>query len=342
MQRPSVSVIVPARDAAPTLGRTLQALRDQQVDAEFEVIVIDDGSRDATAAIAREFEPRVTVLVSEHGAGPGGARNRAVAAARADVLAFTDADCRPASDWLAQGLRALESADLVQGHVAPDPAVPRTPFDRSLEVAGDGGFYQTANLFVRREVFAAVGGFHDWALAQAGRRRWTADTRRGRATRTPIGEDSQFAWAARRLGFRSAYAERAVVHHEVVPGTLADAIADRWHWTRDMPGLVGLVPELRDAVLYHRVFFADWSAQFDLALGGVLLALVTRRRMWLVATVPYGRRVARETAPYRDGRDSRGGGLRRAARYALGAPAVDAATLAGFIMGSVAWRTVVL
>ncbi len=343
MQRaPTVSIVIPARDAAPTIGRTLDALGRQQLDEPFEVIVVDDGSRDQTCEIVEAFGPPVRLIRSGRSEGPGGARNRGAAAASAPVLAFTDADCFPTPRWLAHGLRAVGDAELVQGRVAPDPSVARTPFDRTLWVDGDGGFYQTANLFVRRETFAAVGGFRDWALERPGRRRWSVDRRRGRATRTPIGEDTLFAWGAIRLGARSAFAPDAVVHHAVVPGGVADALADRWHWTRDMPGLARLVPELRQTTFYRRWFFGEWTAQSDLAFAALLTAALTKRKLLLLACVPYLDRVRRESWIYRDGRGSRAYALRRAVVHAAGAPAIDATTLCGFIAGSVEWRSLVL
>jgi glycosyltransferase involved in cell wall biosynthesis len=339
---PSVSVIIAARDAAPTLGRTLEAIAAQELAEPFEVIVVDDGSRDQTPTIAGRFAPLVRLIRSERSEGPGAARNRGVAAATAPLLAFTDADCFPSTHWLARGLEGLARADLVQGRVAPDPSTPRTPFDRTLEVDDGGGFYQTANLFVRREIFETAGGFRDWAIERPERRRWSADRRRNRASRTPIGEDTLFAWSARRGGARSAFAADALVHHAVVPGRLGDALADRWHWTRDMPGLAGLVPELRANTFYHRWFFAHWTAQFDLAALGVATALLTRRKLWLLATVPYLERVYGEATAYRAGTQSRADGLRRAAVHASGAPVLSVATLAGFIAGSIEWRRLVL
>jgi hypothetical protein len=195
---------------------------------------------------------------------------------------------------------------------------------------------------VRRELFDAAGGFRDWALERPGRRRWSPDRRRNRASRTPIGEDTLFAWSARRVGARSTFAPDALVHHAVVPGSLGDAIADRWHWTRDMPGLVRLVPELRAETFYRRGFFAHWTAQFDLAALGVAAALVSRRKLWLVMTVPYLERVYGEAATYRAGTESRAEGVRRAIQHAAGAPLISAATLAGLIAGSVEWRRLVL
>jgi glycosyltransferase involved in cell wall biosynthesis len=330
---PRVSVIIPARDAAPTLERTLQAVGAQRLAEPFEVIVVDDGSRDDTAAITRRHEPLVTLVSNQTSLGPGAARNRGVAAAAAPVLAFTDADCFPAPDWLASGLEALAHAELVQGRVAPDPSVRRTPFDRTLWVEDHFGFYQTANLFVRRETFDAVGGFRDWALERQDRRRWAADRRRGRAMRTPIGEDTLFAWRALRQGARSGFAEDAVVHHAVVPGGIRDEVADRWHWARDMPGLVRLVPELRRRPLYRRVFFNICSAQFDQVLAALALAALSRRRLWLFACAPYLRRVVQESASYE---------LADAAAYVLGMPVVDAATCAALLLGSAEWRSLVL
>jgi glycosyltransferase involved in cell wall biosynthesis len=338
---PAVSVIVPARDAEPTIGKALEALDAQSLGERYEIIVVDDGSRDRTPSVVGSHD-RVRLIRSAKSAGPGAARNKGVAAARSPVLAFTDADCMPVVNWLEQGLAALEGADLVQGRVQPDPSVARTPFDRSLSVEDHDGFYQTANLFVRRETFDAVGGFADWALEEPGRRRWSEDRRRARAMRTPIGEDTLFAWRARRLGARSRFCPGALVHHAVVPGSLRDAVLDRWHWTRDMPGLVERVPELRATTLYHRWFFADWTAQFDLAVAVVVTGAALRRPRLAAGVLPYARRVWREASVYRDGRDSRAAGLSRAARYCLGAPVVDVTTLTGLVLGSIAWRSLVL
>jgi glycosyltransferase involved in cell wall biosynthesis len=339
---PRVAVVIAARDAAPTLARTLACLRAQDLGQPFEVTVVDDGSRDETATLARQHEPFVRLIRNDHSQGPGSARNAGARASRAPVLAFTDADCFPRPNWLASGLRHIANAPLVQGRVDPDPQCRRMPFDRSLSVSSDGGFYQTANLFVRRQLFDAVGGFWDWALERPGRRRWSVDYRRGRAMRTPIGEDTVFAWKARRLGALSAFADDAVVYHAVVPGTLRHALADRWHWTRDMPGLARLVPELRDGTFWRRWFFSSRTARFDLALVGLSASALTRQRLLLAGALPYLRDVRHEAMLYWRGRDAPLSSLQQMATFVLGAPAVDGATLVGLIAGSVAWRSLVL
>lgn len=296
----------------------------------FEVIVIDDGSEDETAMIASAYA-FVTVIRSEASEGPGAARNRGAAVARGAVLAFTDADCIPTSRWLEHGLVGLSKCDLVQGRVAPEPGIRRTPFDRTLEVTGDRGFYQTANLIIRRETFDAAGGFRDWALERP--RRWSRDRRRGRASQTPIGEDTLLAWRAVRAGARSAFSDDSLVHHVVVPGSVLDDMADHWHWTRDMPGLVRLVPELRETTLFRRWFFSVWTAQVDAAAVGVTLAFVSGRKQWLVLAAPYAKRHLTQCRRY---------GKRQAVAYLIGRPIVEATALAGLLSGSVIWRSLVL
>jgi glycosyltransferase involved in cell wall biosynthesis len=333
MPEVAVSVIIPARDSAATLGRTLSALASQAFDRPFEVLVVDDGSRDDTARIAESHGGLVRVIRNETGLGPGAARNRGVEQARGEVLAFTDADCFPTPGWLAAGVERLANADIVQGRVLPDPAVPRTPFDRSLSVEGDGGFYQTANLFMRRDLFDRVGGFRDWVLEERSHRRWSEDRRRGRAVRTPIGEDTLFAWTARRHGARSAFARDALVHHAVVPGGLLDDMADRWHWARDMAGLARLVPELRRGTFRRHVFFNGVTARFDLAAAGIALATLSGRRGFALAAMPYIRHVRDHSGQWTS---------RQRAGYILGAPIVDATTLIALLIGSVSWRSLVL
>jgi cellulose synthase/poly-beta-1,6-N-acetylglucosamine synthase-like glycosyltransferase len=330
---PLVSVIIPARNASATLERALLALREQRTGAPYEVIVVDDGSGDETGEIADRLAPLVKTLRNGRSQGPGAARNRGVAAARGHVLAFTDADCFPEPDWLACGVQALEEADIVQGAVIPDPSARRTPFERTLMVDRLSGFYQTANLFVRRDVFEAVGGFRDWSLDRPRTLfRGSGQTRRFQ-NRTPAGEDALFGWSARRLGARTRFAPEVRVHHAVFPSTVAGVIADRWHWTQDMPGLARLVPELRSAAFHRRWFFSSGTMQFDLAAVGLAAAMTTRRRAWLALALPYLRWRSQQARRW---------GRRNAPAVAMGAAAADAATLAGLVVGSVTWRSLVL
>jgi glycosyltransferase involved in cell wall biosynthesis len=99
-----VSVVIPAYNAARTLGEVLSSLSVQEP-RPFEVVVVDDGSTDDTAAIARASGARV--VETDHKGYAGGARNRGWDAATGDVVVFMDSDVVPDPGWGAGLARAL-------------------------------------------------------------------------------------------------------------------------------------------------------------------------------------------------------------------------------------------
>jgi glycosyltransferase involved in cell wall biosynthesis len=311
---PRVSVVVPARDAAATIGRTLAALAAQDLDEPYEVIVVDDGSSDETEAIARAACGAVTVL-AEQRVGAAEARNRGVAVARAPLLAFTDADCFPDSGWLRAGLAAGRAAELVQGRVAPDPESRLGPFDRTVWVESASGLWETANLFVRRDLFERVGGFEDW-LDTGGEKL--------------LAEDVWLGWRTVRAGARTAFAPEALVHHAVFPRGPGGFVAERLR-LRYFPAIVRKVPELREG-LPARVFLTRRSAAFDAALAAAALAVSRRSWLPLVGALPYARIAAHGMLAYR----------RRAPFVAAVRAAADAVGAAALVAGSVRHRSPVL
>lgn len=95
---PAVSVVVPTRDRASYLEVALSSLADQDLDSPYEVVVVDDGSRDETPQVAAAALARY-----ERHAEPAGlnaARNTGLRAARADLVAFVDDDVRAPRGWL--------------------------------------------------------------------------------------------------------------------------------------------------------------------------------------------------------------------------------------------------
>ena len=310
--RVRVSVVIPARNAAALIGGAVRAVLGQELDGDFEVIVVDDGSTDATSAIAREAGARV--ISNRAPLGPADARNAGVAAALAPLIAFTDADCVAAPGWLRAGVDALEDADLVQGRVEPEPGVPVGPFDHTITVREETGLYETANLFVRREWFERVGGFKPFI-----------DPAKGH-----FGEDLVFGWAVRRAGGRSAFAADALVHHEVVERPASAWIAERKR-LRLFPEATAAVPELRSR-WFLGLFLSRRTAMFDLALAAALAALVRRQPLLLLLALPYAR------ATFRTDQWQR----RWVAEQNLALLAGDLVGLAALVRGSVRAGSVVL
>jgi glycosyltransferase involved in cell wall biosynthesis len=109
----AASVIIPAYNSESTIQACLQALKNQTTQP-LEIIVVDDGSRDATIRKAEALGARV---ISQAHSGPASARNRGAREARGDILLFTDADCVPDRDWVREMLRPLQDPEIkgVQG-----------------------------------------------------------------------------------------------------------------------------------------------------------------------------------------------------------------------------------
>lgn len=177
---PLFSVIVPVYEDAAGLALCLEALSRQSVGVgRIEVLVVDNGSaRPPHAEIAPYPFAR---LLQEARPGSYNARNKACRVATGEFLAFTDADCRPQPDWLENALHyfrehpdvhavggriQLESSERPSSAELYELAI---SFRQARFVAE--GFAATANLLVRRRVFAAVGPF-DGSLMSAGDRDW--------------------------------------------------------------------------------------------------------------------------------------------------------------------------
>lgn len=179
-----VSVIIPFHDGIGLLETCLGALAQQTYPRDrTEVLAIDNGTRADLRTLQARF-PGVRWL-SEAQPGSYVARNRGLAEARGEIVAFTDSDCRPARTWIARGVQALESsgATLVGGRVDYlDPGRPLNTcehFEEMVFLLGkqrtlveQRNIAATANLFTYRAVIDRVGPF-DPKLTTFGDGAWT-------------------------------------------------------------------------------------------------------------------------------------------------------------------------
>ena len=200
---PCVTVIVPVRNGARVIGACLDALLAQDYPGPPpELIVVDNGSTDATAALVASLGSPVRLL-REPQPGASSARNTGIGAASHEFSAFTDADCVPRPDWLKALVVATladPGASFVGGRIAA--LLPTTDiglfaeciFDhRSAILDCQPPYVITANLMVRRQYLLRIGLF-DPAY--------------------PRGQDTELAWRAHYFhGARFAYAEQAVADH---------------------------------------------------------------------------------------------------------------------------------
>jgi glycosyltransferase involved in cell wall biosynthesis len=106
-----ISIVIPTFNGARRIGRTLQAIRSQSFRGEVETIVVDDGSRDATAQVVGAFAG--VKLLSQPNRGPAAARNHGARVASGDILLFTDDDCVPQPDWIERMLGPFEDPKVV-------------------------------------------------------------------------------------------------------------------------------------------------------------------------------------------------------------------------------------
>ncbi len=169
---PLISVVIPAYGYAAGLDRLLAALSRQAFNPPFEVIVVDDGSEIPLEPVAIRYRDVLNLrYVRLPNGGPARARNTGARAAQGEWIAFTDHDCEPAPDWLAQALRegeiskgALLGGSRVTGPTDNDWAVAH---DMLCAVAtrwrsdGKPAYFSTENLVAPRDRFLEIGGFDE-------------------------------------------------------------------------------------------------------------------------------------------------------------------------------------
>jgi glycosyltransferase involved in cell wall biosynthesis len=178
----SLSVVIPTKDRAEALRRTLDALEAQEAgDAQLEAIIIDNGSSDETVAQVKQRASTGGLpirLLEQPDGGPAAARNAGAQVASGEVLLFLGDDTEPADEKLLQAHLHLHAARPepgygVLGRITWTPRQPVTPFMRWLENGGpqfhygqlDAGPVDAASYFysshasLKRAIFEQVGGF---------------------------------------------------------------------------------------------------------------------------------------------------------------------------------------
>jgi glycosyltransferase involved in cell wall biosynthesis len=170
--KPLVSVVVPTSNRADYLEVALASLAAQDLDAEYELIVVDDGSRDRTAEVIEAAGARN--LREEKPRGPNAARNTGIVTAEADLIAMVDDDVWAPPGWLralVDGANRHPDAGALGGPIrarfegpAPRSCGRELPPITSLDLGGEDHatvLVWSANMAVRRSAFEDVGPFDE-------------------------------------------------------------------------------------------------------------------------------------------------------------------------------------
>jgi mycofactocin system glycosyltransferase len=204
---PHVSVIIPVRDQPEDLLECLQSIDNTNYPKDrLEIIVVDDGSqKDISRIVTNE---NIKVIRHEESKGPAACRNIGAENAQGDIFAFLDADCMAGENWLKETIPFFQAAKVgaVGGYVDgfyKDSVLERYEKVFSslnmgkhliLEGKTESSFYvPTANMLVTREAFMATGGFKEGMH---------------------LGEDVDFCWRLRDLGYTLLYVPFGRVAHK--------------------------------------------------------------------------------------------------------------------------------
>lgn len=235
-----VSVIVCTFNRCASLAETLASLAASEVSerVEWELLVVDNNSKDETREVVERFSRNATFKVCylfEPQQGLSHARNKGLAATKAEYVLFTDDDVLVDPTWLRYTLGALvdRRADCAGGKVLPlwrGGDRPKWLSDRMLNVlamldygdevleldgAADDRMLYGASLAFRREKLLAVGAFNPDL---------------GRKGSVGAGEDMEIQERLRKEGGRIIYEPRSIVYHKIDPERLQKRYFRRWHY----------------------------------------------------------------------------------------------------------------
>jgi len=287
-----VSVIVCTYNRSNLLERTLKSVAAQQVpgNIEWEVIVVDNASTDATPEVARRFADQYPNIrcVREERQGLSHARNRGIDEAAGALVCFVDDDVRLPTDYVARAHAAWKNGSwgVAGGRAVADYEIPRptwidrlprqmlnAPFgvhdrgehdfiiDDSDEIVPIG-----ANMLIPRAVFEKIGKF---------------DTELGRTGKSlRSGEDTEFYERARRAGLSIGYCGSCPLWHFVPRERLKRRFFVRWKFRASLTGGREVLPA--DTVYWLRVPRYEWRSLAESFFRLVTSVVVGRRTQRLI------------------------------------------------------------
>ena len=266
----NISIIIPALNEEKMIGRCLESLTKLAFARDrFEVLIVDNGSRDKTLAIAESFKNRLNLkILQQAGVRISALRNLGARAASGDILAFLDADCLAPSDWLDRifALATDNGAGVLGAHYllpADSSWVGRTwHCYQEAPKSGEVSHVPAGDLIMRREDFLKLGGFDE-----------TIQTN----------EDYELCERARKAGMHvRAFPQIGVIHLGTAQSLRVFFRKQAWHGTHVIKVF------LRDPLKSHNrkaVFFAAYSLLSLLAVAAGFVWALAWRGPWLLPAI---------------------------------------------------------
>jgi glycosyltransferase involved in cell wall biosynthesis len=272
------SVLICTRNRAVSLRETLKAMAQVQIPSggSCELIVIDNGSTDATAQVAREWHPRnfATRIMGEPTQGQTYARNAGIREAQGEIVVFTDDDVIPQPDWLVNLLEPYGDPAVsgVQGRAHLQFDAPPPPW---LELVHRGFLAQVdhgdrrifpflksltgVNMSFRRKIVAHIGEYN--TLLGPGR--------------SGFWDDTEFSVRMTRAGYLLCYQPTALVHHQISTARLTPASFRKAAFQN---GVSGYIAGATGAIDGREHPFRDFSLQSLRQARSELKCMLQRNR----------------------------------------------------------------
>jgi glycosyltransferase involved in cell wall biosynthesis len=273
----AISVVVPCRNAAAFIGAQLDAVVRQRCDEAWEVVVVDNGSTDATRQVAegyRDQVPRLVVVEATERRGAAYARNTGARAAQGENVAFCDADDEVDGAWLPAISAALRVHEAIAFRTDTAKLNPGTDGRTIHQSEGLQPYtyppylpYSGGTLAMRRALFLKLGGFDESMLAC---------------------EDADLCWRLQHAGVPLVFARDALVHVRLRTSLgamcrqarlwgeynvvlykkyrpLGMPTLPRWHGVRNLVGTLRRFPQLG-----RRRTRSDWLWEANWMIGRLL------------------------------------------------------------------------
>jgi glycosyltransferase involved in cell wall biosynthesis len=260
-----VSIIVPTFNEEESIGECIESLlRLNYPKNKYEVIIVDNNSKDKTVDIAKRYP--VKLFYEKGKQTPYAARNRGIEHSNGEIVAFTDADCIVDKEWVREGIRFFKGnkIGMMQGSTISyqKEKIKSKIFKYGSDLREEDWHYGTCNMFYRKDILKEVGGFDDGFFS---------------------GGDTDLAWRIKEKGYQSLFSPSAIVYHQSIDSYVG--ILKKLKRGHDLPRLIKRHPRLREK-LFLKIFMDKDEAFFLVFLVSIFISLFGHVE-GLILTLPY-------------------------------------------------------